>query len=369
MRDTALEKKLDLVGKRFRLPGSLYSTTVLTEGNVNRTYKLNYRRPDGSVKGYVAQRINPYVFRHPAEIMRNIDLVTTHIRNKITKDTVSLHFHHTVEGKNYFVDEEDGAFWRLYTYIPALSFSKCATNEILRNAGEAFGEFQMQLSDFDATLLFETIPNFHNTKLRLETFFRHVEEDPLGRAAEIGPEIEYLRSVQPLASRLTEMLAAEKIPLRVTHNDTKINNVLFDSITGKPLVVIDLDTVMPGLAMHDFGDAVRFGASTAAEDEADLSLVSLDLDKFRAFAEGFIGKTKHALEKSEIDTMALGAFTITVELASRFLDDYLLGDKYFKVNYEGHNLVRARCQLHLAKDMLEKYDRMCAIVAELTDKE
>lgn len=369
MRDTALEKKLDLVGKRFRLSGSLYSTAVLTEGNVNRTYKLNYRLPDGKVKGYIAQRINPYVFHHPAEIMRNIDLVTTHIRNKTKEGKVSLHFHHTEDGKNYFVDEEDGAFWRLYTYIPALSFSKCATNEILRNAGEAFGEFQMQLSDFDATLLFETIPNFHNTKLRLETFFRHVEEDPLGRAKEIGAEIEYLRSVRSLASRLSDMLEAGELPLRVTHNDTKINNVLFDSATGKPLVVIDLDTVMPGLAMHDFGDAVRFGASTAAEDEADLSLVSLDLDKFRAFADGFIGQTRSALTKIEIDTMALGAFTITVELASRFLDDYLLGDKYFKVNYEGHNLVRARCQLHLAEDMLRKYDSMCAIIAELTDKE
>jgi len=161
------------------------------------------------------------------------------------------------------------------------------------------------------------------------------------------------------------MLSDGKIPLRVTHNDTKINNVLFDSVSKRALTVIDLDTVMPGLAMHDFGDAVRFAANAAAEDEADLDLVYLDLAKYRAFAEGFIRHTYNSLTPAEIDTMALGAITITVELASRFLDDYLLGDKYFKVNYEGHNLVRARCQLRLAKDMWSKYEEMCAIIKEI----
>jgi hypothetical protein len=326
---------------------------------------MDYRRPDGRVKSYVAQRINPYVFHHPAEIMRNIDLVTSHIRNKISADKVSLHFHHTEDGRNYYVDPEDGAFWRLYTFIHAEAYNACTSLEILKNAGEAFGEFQMQLSDFDASLLFETIPDFLNTKKRLETLFAHAEEDPCGRATEVREEIEYIRSLTPLASRLTDALEAGELPLRVTHNDTKINNVLFDIETKKPLVVIDLDTVMPGLAMHDFGDAVRFAASTAAEDEPNLERVSFDLDKYRAFAEGFIRHTHHALTEAELDTMALGAVTITVELASRFLDDYLLGDKYFKVNYEGHNLVRTRCQLHLVRDMLKKYDEMCAIIKEL----
>lgn len=364
MRNTALEQKLTEVGRIFKLDGKPYSISVLTDGNVNSTYKLNYRQPDGSIKAYVVQRINPYVFRHPAQIMRNIDLVTTHIRERASKDRTTLHFHHTLEGLNYFVDD-DGSFWRLYTFIPAVAYNVCDSLEVLRNAGEAFGEFQMQLSDFDATLLFETIPNFHNTKARLETFFAHVEEDPCGRASEVREEIEALRRVAPIACRLTEALEAGEIPLRVTHNDTKINNVLFDKRTKKPLVVIDLDTVMPGLAMHDFGDAVRFAASSAKEDEEDLSCVFLDLDKYRAFAEGFILHTKSALTQREIDTMALGAVTITAELASRFLDDYLLGDKYFKVNYEGHNLVRTRCQLRLLEDMLSKYDEMCAIINEL----
>ena len=365
MRNTALEQKLSDVGRTFRLDGKPYSFSVLTDGNVNSTYKLNYRQPDGCIKAYVAQRINPYVFRQPAKIMQNIDLVTTHIRERAGKDRTVLHFHHTAEGLNYFIDGEDGAVWRLYTFIPAVSYNVCDSLEVLENAGEAFGEFQMQLSDFNAELLYETIPDFHNTKKRLETFFAHVEEDPCGRAAEVAEEIAAIRRAAPMACRLTEALEAGEIPLRVTHNDTKINNVLFDAKTKKPLVVIDLDTVMPGLAMHDFGDAVRFAASTAAEDEVDLSCVSLDLDKYRAFAKGFIRYTKNALTEREIDTMALGAVTITLELASRFLDDYLLGDKYFKIHYEGHNLVRTRCQLRLLEDMLAKYDDMCAIIKEL----
>ncbi len=365
MRNSDLEKKLSEIGSIFRIEGSLYSIKTITDGNINSTYKLTYRCQDGTVKSYVAQKINPYVFKHPAEIMKNIDLVTSHIRSSLDEGQVSLHFHHTADGKNYHLDSDDGSFWRLYTFIAALSFNTCDSLEVLRNAGEAFGQFQMQLSDFNAALLFETIPDFHNTKKRLATLFAHVKEDPMGRVAEVREEIAYLSEMAPIASRLSELLEEKRLPLRVTHNDTKINNVLFDLQTKRGLVVIDLDTVMPGLAMHDFGDAVRFAANTAAEDEADLSLVSLDLDKYRAFAEGFIKYTKDALTPEEINTMALGALTITLELAARFLDDYLLGDHYFKVNYEGHNLVRARCQLHLAKDMFRKFDQMQAIVREV----
>ena len=360
-----LERKLDYVGKRFGLPGVLYSITVLIDGNVNSTYRLEYHLADGTVAHYVAQRINPYVFHRPVEMMRNIDLVTTHIQKKNKTGNSYLHFHRTAAGANFFMDEEDGAYWRVTDFIPALSQVMDGDLTLLRNAGRAFGEFQMQLSDFDASLLVETIPDFHDTGKRLDTFFRHVLEDPCGRASEISAEIAYLRSVSELASQMTAMLKAGELPLRVTHNDTKINNVLFDKETREPLTVIDLDTVMPGLAMHDFGDAVRFAASTAAEDEPDLSKVSLDLTKYRAFAEGFISEVSHALTERELETMALGALTITIELAARFLDDYLLGDKYFKVNYPGHNLVRGRCQLHLAKDMQAKFEEMCAIVKEV----
>ena len=361
MKNKALEEKLNAVGSVFRLPGAFYSYTVITDGNVNGTYKLNYRQPDKSIKTYVAQRINSYVFKDPAGIMENIDLVTTHIRENPDWKGVSLHFHHTVDGANYYLSDDD-SFWRIYTYVDAVTYNTCDNLDVLRNAGVAFGEFQMNLSDFDAQKLHMTIPDFHNTKKRMETLFRHIEEDPYHRAAEVQEEIRYLASMREVAERMSLMLEKGMIPLRVTHNDTKINNVLFDKKTKEALVVIDLDTVMPGLAMHDFGDAVRFGASTAAEDEADTSNVMLDLDKFRAFAEGFISRTYRSLTPLEIDTMALGAVTITLELASRFLDDYLTGDKYFKVNYEGHNLVRTRCQLKLAQDMWSKYDTMCEIV-------
>ncbi len=364
---TILERKLDYVGKQFGLPGVLYSITVLIDGNVNSTYRLEYHLENGMAAHYVAQRINPYVFHRPIEMMHNIDLVTTHINQKISSEKPCLYFHRTAEGVNFFMDEEDGSYWRVTNFIPALSQVMDGDLLLLRNAGQAFGEFQMQLSDFDASLLVETIPDFHNTKKRLNTFFAHVDEDPCGRAKEIGAEIAYLRSLAPLAEKLTEMLEAGELPLRVTHNDTKINNVLFDRETKEPLTVIDLDTVMPGLAIHDFGDAVRFAASTAVEDEADLKKVSLDLAKYRAFTEGFIGAVRHSLTAKELDTMALGALTITVELAARFLDDYLLGDKYFKVNYPGHNLVRGRCQLHLAKDMQAKYKEMCDIVKEVAE--
>ena len=206
---------------------------------------------------------------------------------------------------------------------------------------------------------------FHNTKKRLEKLYADVEADPCGRVAEVQSELEFIRAMHKHAVKLTDMLEAGEIPLRVTHNDTKTNNVLFDKKTGEPLVVIDLDTVMPGLAMHDFGDAVRFAASTAEEDEPDLSKVQLDLAKYTAFAEGFIGQIASVLTEKEIETMALGALTITMELASRFLDDYITGDLYFKPKYEGHNLVRARCQLKLAEDMWAKFPQMEQIVRDI----
>ena len=223
------------------------------------------------------------------------------------------------------------------------------------------------LSDFDATDLYETIPNFHNTRSRIAVFLRHVNEDPCGRADEVEEEIEKIKAFKPLAIRLNELVDSDELPLRVTHNDTKINNVLFDKQTGNAKTVIDLDTVMPGLVAHDFGDAIRFAANTAAEDEKDLSLVSLDMARFEAFAKGFIPEIAHTMTKTEIETLALGALTMTVELAVRFLDDYITGDQYFKTKYRGHNLVRAKCQLRLAEDMLARMDEMNAIVDKIAN--
>lgn len=354
-------KTLAEVGEKFRLEGELESYELITHGNINTTYCVAYKNPD---KRYIFQKVNTYVFHAPVEIMKNIDLVTEHIRAKNKKAAMifpALHYHHTADGHNYWFGSKDN-FWRVSNNFDALTYQGSSDPEVLRQAGRAFGEFQKNLSDFDASLLYDTIPNFHNTKKRLEGFFKNVEKDEYGRVGEVLPEIEFVRSHREILERLTNLLEEGKIPTRVTHNDTKINNVLFNKETGEPLVVIDLDTVMPGLPAYDFGDAVRFAANTAAEDEKDLSKVSFDLDLYRGFAEGFISETAGILTDEELDTMALGALTIAIELGMRFLDDYITGDKYFKTHYEGHNLVRTRCQFALAADMEKKFDEMNKIV-------
>lgn len=348
------------IGEAFRLPGTLDSTEALTNGNINLTCRANYRQADGSLRAYVFQRINTAVFSKPVEIMQNIDLVTTHIERAQGR---TLHFHHTAEGKNYVLDGE-GNLWRVMDWVDSVTFNTCDDLGIIEATGRAFGNFQNQLADFDGAQLFETIPDFHNTKKRLDTLFSHIAEDPCGRAASVQDEIAWIASVRELAGELSVRYANGEFPVRVTHNDTKSNNVLFDPETKQPVVVIDLDTVMPGMAMYDFGDAVRFIANTAAEDEPDLSKVSFDTEKFRAFCRGFIGAVRSSLTQPELDGMVLAAFSVTVELASRFLDDYLTGDTYFKINYPEHNLVRTRCQIALAKDILRQRDALEQIVRE-----
>ncbi len=370
--DKIVEAQLEKICRIFQIQGEMRACGLISSGNINHTYHVTFQDAQHE-KEYIIQRINTYVFKDPCSIMHNIDLITKHIRKKLDcpseeTDRYVLHLLQTSSGENYYISE-NGDVWRMYPFITdSVAYDNCNDPQILRAAGTAFGLFQTQLADFDASTLHETIPNFHNTALRLKTFFEHIKEDPCGRVQELDEEIAYIRSMQEIASRLTNMLNSNEIPLRVTHNDTKTNNVLIDSRTNQPLAVIDLDTVMPGLAMHDFGDAIRFAANVAAEDEPDTTKVRMDLELFRAFAEGFIEQTARSLTEKEIETMALGAVTITVELAVRFLDDYITGDKYFKVNYPGHNLVRARCQLTLAKDMIRKLDEMNQIVEKIAQE-
>ncbi len=354
---------LKMVGEKFRLPGVLYTYDTITHGNINSTYKVTYRNDKYDLKSYLFQRVNTAVFKNPVQIMHNIDRVTSFIREKYP-DQLTLHFHHTEEGANYFVSEQD-FFWRVSNFVDSITFDSTDDLAVIAATGEAFGHFQMQLAEFDGSSLHETIPDFHNTKKRLDTLFADAEKDPCGRAAEVEEELEYLRSVREKAGELSVRLANGELPTRVTHNDTKANNVLFDRVTKRPILVIDLDTVMPGMAMYDFGDAVRFIASTAVEDEPDLSKVFFDTAKFRAFAKGFIKEVKSALTQDEIDSLVLASFSITIELASRFLDDYLNGDTYFKCNYPAHNLVRTRCQLQLAKDIMRKYDELQWIISDV----
>ena len=363
--DPDVARKLLQVGEAFRIPGPFFSYEEFKVGNVNHTCKVNYIRDDGTgmarIKSYLVQRVNTYAFQHPVELMRNIDCVTEHIRTK-HPETRSLHFHHTADGNNYLMDED--GFWRLSNYVPSVTFDTCDDLSVVRSAGQAFGDFQMLLSDFDAEQLFYTIPDFHNTRKRYEKLKADMASDPCGRVSEVRDELDWLLSMEDEACRLTDLFNAGKLPLRVTHNDTKINNVLFDEKSREALVVIDLDTVMPGLVGHDFGDAIRFAANFVEEDCPQADKAGVNLNIYWAFAEGFIKETAATLTEAEVNTLGISCFALACELATRFLDDYILGDKSFKIKYPAHNLVRTRCQIALAKDMRKKMDAMNAIARD-----
>ena len=360
-----MSHKLLKVGEAFRIPGPFFSYEEIKMGNVNQTYKVNYIRDDGGgmarIKSYLVQKVNTYAFQRPVELMSNIDRVTEYIHAKYP-DVKCLHFHHTAERKNYLMDED--GFWRLSNYVPSVTFSKCDDLDVVRRSGEAFGNFQMMLSDFDASSLYYTIPDFHNTRKRYEALKKSITDDPCGRVAEVRQEIDWLLSIEDEACKLTDLFGAGLLPLRVTHNDTKINNVLFDKETLHPIVVIDLDTVMPGLVGHDFGDAIRFAANIVEEDSSEENKAGLDLNIYWAFAEGFLKATAPTLTQIEVETLGNSCFALACELATRFLADYLVGDKYFKIKEPMHNLIRTRCQIALAKDMLKKMNAMNAIVKE-----
>ena len=356
-----LHSKLLEVCRLFRIDYEYLGYETIQMGNVNRTYKVNFMLPEGKPKSFLVQNVNTYAFRNPVGLMDNIDKVTEHIRAK-KPGQLALHFHHTADRKTYVADGKN--FWRMTNYVPSVTYNSVTDLAVVRNAGAAFGEFQMDLEDFDISELIETIPGFHNTRQRYENFRKAVQENKAGRADEVREEIDFLLSVEDKACTLTDLQQAGEIPLRVTHNDTKINNVLFHPETKASMIVVDLDTVMPGLMGHDFGDAIRFAANFVEEDCRDYEKVGVDLEVFRAFAEGFLSKTAKTMTPKELDTLALSCFVLTAELATRFLADYLDGDLYFKTNAPDHNLVRTRCQIALAKDMLKKMDRMEAIVRE-----
>ena len=354
-----IDEKLQQVCKEFCIQGTYAGHEMIQVGNVNKTYQVKFQMADGSDKSFLVQNVNTYVFKNPVLVMENIDKVTEHIRAKCP-DQTTLHFHHTADRKTYFIDGKN--FWRMSNFIPSTTHNTVQDPQIIRSAGRAFGEFQVQLSDFPINQLYETIPDFHNTKKRYESLLESVQTDPCGKVAQVGSELNYLLSVREAACRLTDLQEKGELPLRVTHNDTKINNVLFDRDGANALVVVDLDTVMPGLVGHDFGDAIRFAANRVEEDCADWEQAAIDMAVFQAFSEGFLEKTAHMLTQAEIDTMALSCFSLTCELAVRFLDDYIQGSPYFKINYPEHNLVRARCQIALAKDIHRNLERMNACV-------
>ena len=347
------------------MKGEIYSTSKLTRGHINDTYCVDMME-NGEIRSYLVQRVNHHVFKSPENIMENVEAVTDHVRAKLIElgecdiKRKVLKIYRTLEGKSLFVDGE-GNYWRVISFVFNAKCFDDYSEESLVAIGHGFGRFLALLSDFPGEGLHEIIKGFHDTPARFDALFDAAERDPLGRAAEVKEELDYLASVRHLASRFDDLRAEGKIPLRVTHNDTKGNNIMIDSESGEPLAVIDLDTVMPGYAMNDFGDAVRYAANTAAEDEKDLSKVSLDLGKYDALAQGFLSEMRGRISETEMENMPWGALLMTLELTARFLKDYLEGDLYFKTSREGHNLDRARCQLALAKDMQAKFDRMTAL--------
>ncbi|MBQ2758053.1 MAG: aminoglycoside phosphotransferase family protein [Clostridia bacterium] len=323
-------------------------------------------------KRFIMQRMNTSIFTRPVELMANIIGVTEHIRAKARKEggdvaRASLVVVPTLDGKQFFVDSNN-YYWRVYEFC-----EHTVTRERVENAndfytcGKAFGNFQQMLADYPAEKLSEPIANFHNTPWRYENLMKAVEADKVGRLATVLPEVEFARARKEFCAVLENARANGTLPLRVTHNDTKLNNILFDEVTGEPVCVIDLDTVMPGYSVTDFGDSIRFGANTAAEDETDLSKISLDLNLFRVYAKGFLEGCNGSLTPTEIDLLPEGAIMMTLECGLRFLTDHLEGDVYFRIHRENHNLDRARNQFALVADMEKKLGEMKKIVRELAD--
>ena len=353
----------------FDFVGTLISCEPYGSGHINDTFLLEYKIRHMGVVPIILQRMNTNIFKQPIELMENILNVTAFLREKIIENngdperetlTVILN----KQGLPFYKDSHN-QYWRAYHFITcATGYDEVKCDEDFYQSALAFGKFQSLLADYPAQTLHETIPDFHNTKVRFEVFKAAVEKDICGRAKDVLTEIQFILEREDVANVLTDMQNAGKLPLRVTHNDTKLNNVLIDDKTHQGICVIDLDTVMPGLAINDFGDSIRFGASTGAEDEKDLSLIQCDMHLFEVYTKGFIEGCDGKLTDEEIKALPLGAKVMTFECGMRFLTDYLQGDTYFKIKYPEHNLDRCRTQLKLVADIEKKWDTMNEIVSK-----
>ncbi len=348
---------LNICGK-FQTKGAALSCEPYGNGHINATYLVKTDEEQ-----YILQRINHHIFQDVPGLMRNVERVTAFLAEKDPDPRHSLHLVPAKDDAAYV--EAEGEFYRMYDFVhDSICLDAPETDEDFYQSAVAFGSFQRQLADFPANELSETIPRFHDTPNRYRALRAAIEKDALGRAASCREEIEFALTREADAAVMINLLAAGELPLRVTHNDTKLNNVMLDAKTRKPLCVIDLDTVMPGLAANDFGDSIRFGANTGAEDEKDLTKISLSLARYEAFARGFLEACGKALTPKEIETLPWGAKLMTLECGVRFLTDYLEGDTYFRIHRPEHNLDRTRTQFALVADMEKKWTQMCDIVKE-----
>ncbi|MBQ6609531.1 MAG: aminoglycoside phosphotransferase family protein [Oscillospiraceae bacterium] len=348
-----MEQVLDL----FRLNGRPVFCDPYGEGHIN----LTFLAVTDTGKRYILQRLSRAAFHDIPGLMGNVAAVTEFLAARSSDPRSSLHLIPTLDGR-FFCRDSEGEFWRVYDFVEdSLCLQTPETPEDFYQSAVAFGQFQCRLRDFPAETLCETIPNFHNTPDRYRKFHLAADADAAGRLSSVLPEVRFLLEREEKAGTLQRLREGGELPVRVTHNDTKLNNVMLDAVTRKALCVIDLDTVMPGLVAYDFGDSIRFGASTASEDEKDLSRVEMSLDLFEIYARGFIPACG-GLTAAELESLPLGAWTMTLENGLRFLTDYLEGDHYYHITRPEHNLDRCRTQLKLVSDMEQKWDRMMAII-------
>lgn len=363
---------LEKILKAYDFNGMFRTFERFGNGHINDTYRLSFNTSENEVKKYIVQRINTEIFKDPDALMHNVFAVTDFLRQKLSAtggdpERGTLQFLRTRDGGMYFTDH-DGCF-RCYRYIEDVIGLDLPRNEQdFYESAVAFGRFQHLLSDFPAQTLYEVIPDFHNTVDRFEKLKAAIESDKLSRADSVQKEIEFALKRIDDAEAVQTMVDSGELRLRVTHNDTKLNNVLLDSKTSKAVCVIDLDTVMPGLSINDFGDSIRFGASTAKEDEADLDKVTMSLDMFEIYTKGYLEGCCGVLTAEELAMLPMGAKMMTLECGIRFLTDYLEGDHYFKISHPRHNLDRCRTQLKLVWDMEQKMDKMQQIVESIASK-
>ena len=361
------ENTLSEVLAAYAFAGEVVGTARFGQGHINDTFCVYTQTAEGDCVRYILQRMSAAAFKHPDQLMQNIVGVTDYLRDLIEKDggdaaRETMTVLRTKNGAAYFTDSEGGA-WRVYPFVEnTLCLQKAETPELFYASAKAFGNFQRMLKDYPADTLFETIEKFHDTENRLANFEKALAADKLGRAKDCAPEIAFVKAHAADCSVALEALRAGRLPLRVTHNDTKLNNILIDKDTGEGICVIDLDTVMPGLSINDFGDSIRFGANHSAEDERDLSKVNFDLPLLDIYTKGFLEGAAGTLTDAEKEYLPWGAKLMTLECGIRFLTDYLEGDTYFKIHRDGQNLDRARTQLTLVADMERKMQQMQDIV-------
>ena len=362
---------IERILEKFNIEGKLVDVKVNNSGNINNTYIATFEKEDGTSKKYLIQKINTTVFTEPYKLMKNIEGVTSYLKKQMIKEGDNSHqvleVIKTKDNKSlcYIEDAGERDYYRIYEFIESSISYDCSTDpEIVYNTGRAFGNFQKLLRNYPMNRLTETIKDFHSTDKRYQKLIEDIKIDSEGRVMEVAPEIVFILMREDLYSLITEELGTDEVPYRVTHNDTKVNNVMMNQKTGDFLAVIDLDTVMPGSLLFDYGDGVRSTASSAKEDEKDLSKVNINLELFKAYTDGYLKEMAPYMTYEEVSLMGESIRIITLELAIRFLNDYINGDTYFKTSYEKHNLDRARNQLALVKDIENKLEYINSFINE-----